>query len=70
MLDVLSVKLINGCNLACRGCSHMSQFATASSRIDIDQLKKDLIEEKNCYARAERIIELAKERKQQRKRGH
>tara|TARA_E500000318_G_scaffold60122_1_gene55789 strand:- start:1226 stop:2116 length:891 start_codon:yes stop_codon:yes gene_type:complete len=43
MLDVLNVKLINGCNLACKGCSHMSQFATASSRIDIDQLKKDLI---------------------------
>jgi hypothetical protein len=38
--------------------------------ISLTQLKKDLIDEKNSYARAERIIELAKERQQQRKRGH
>ena len=38
--------------------------------LSLTQLNKDLIEEKNNYARAERIIELAKERQQQRKRGH
>ena len=42
-LDVVNIKITNGCNLSCKGCSHMSQYATASSSIDVDKLKQDII---------------------------
>ena len=51
------------------GASEFDVNAISVYNLSLTQLKKDLIEEKNCYARAERIIELAKERQQQRKRG-
>lgn len=41
-LPVLNVKIINGCNLSCKGCSHLSQYASADSRIDLDKLLEDL----------------------------
>tara|TARA_E500000318_G_scaffold3645_1_gene4018 strand:- start:7986 stop:8846 length:861 start_codon:yes stop_codon:yes gene_type:complete len=41
-LPILNVKIINGCNLACRGCSHLSQYASPDSRIDLDSLLEDL----------------------------
>lgn len=41
-IDVLNIKATNGCNLSCRGCSHQSQWAKASSRIDIDNLITDI----------------------------
>jgi len=43
-LPVLNVKIINGCNLSCKGCSHLSQFASANSRINLDTLLEDLKE--------------------------
>jgi hypothetical protein len=52
------------------GVSDFDVNAISVYNLSLTQLNKDLIEEKNNYARAERIIELAKERQQQRKRGH
>jgi len=43
-LSVLNVKIINGCNLSCSGCSHLSQYASADSRINLDTLLEDLKE--------------------------
>lgn len=36
--NVLNVKVINGCNLRCEGCSHHSHIASINSKIDIDKL--------------------------------
>ena len=41
-LTILNVKIINGCNLSCKGCSHLSQYASPDSRIDLDNLLEDL----------------------------
>ena len=41
-LTILNVKIINGCNLSCKGCSHLSQYASTDSRIDLDNLLEDL----------------------------
>ena len=49
MFKVVNFKIINGCNLSCKGCSHMSQFASASSKIDIDIMKKDILNFKKNF---------------------
>ena len=41
-LSILNVKIINGCNLSCKGCSHLSQYASPDSRIDLNGLLQDL----------------------------
>jgi len=41
-LSIINVKIINGCNLSCKGCSHLSQYASPDSRIDLDSLLEDL----------------------------
>tara|TARA_R110002126_G_scaffold24948_2_gene85919 strand:- start:1463 stop:2386 length:924 start_codon:yes stop_codon:yes gene_type:complete len=43
-LSVLNVKIINGCNLSCSGCSHLSQYASPDSLINLDTLLNDLKE--------------------------
>jgi len=39
---LLSIHVINGCNLACRACNHNSSLLGVDSRVDIDALKKDI----------------------------
>ena len=41
-LLILNVKIINGCNLSCRGCSHLSQYTSPDSFINLDTLLEDL----------------------------
>lgn len=41
---MLSVHVINGCNLACRGCNHNSSLLAGNSRVDIDQVIDSLKE--------------------------
>jgi organic radical activating enzyme len=36
--SVLNVKVINGCNLRCEGCSHHSHIASLKSKVNIDKL--------------------------------
>ena len=35
---MLSVHVINGCNLSCRGCNHNSTLLSGKSKVDIDQV--------------------------------
>ena len=39
---LLSIHVINGCNLACRACNHNSSLLGVNSRVDIDALKEDI----------------------------
>ena len=43
-LSILNVKVVNGCNLSCSGCSHLSQYASPDSLINLDTLLEDLKE--------------------------
>ena len=39
---LLSIHVINGCNLACRACNHNSSLLSIDSKVDIDQLLQDI----------------------------
>ena len=41
-LDILDVSSTIGCNLSCKGCNHFSNYFSPGSKLDTDELLRDL----------------------------